>query len=471
MSALNLWENFIESIAQVLSRALTDKETEKLIVSFQAFQKRLRELSVDNLKRLESIEKQRSPFCKHGGTCSSNCVGSFIRSFAITYALKYGLGFFPSLLTGTIFKKPQLFWKLGGRDTISFALFMSTFISGYKGVLCAMRHVRGVNDPWNAFVAGMMAGLSILLDKNKTRRLMIALYMSTRSLHFIGRFLWRHYLSKFMNSSKKDGKDAIHPVRTFIRKTTGTLVMMLSSSQILNAYVCNPDTLARSYLSFLITHGGVRALQPKRARQYLNVFQSTIRDACSGPNSAKFKGVPDTNTFQQLLPDGMDPQPLLPFKDFLTQTPHEFVMCSIQHPHTPSCAYGCVTAFNGEWWRALSMYAPLNLVMTVIFNYKKILQQPKEQFVRFVFSTCRSVLFLTLYVTSAWSLPCLFRNWAGRESKWMYYVNGLIAGAMVLVEAPGRRLELGLYCLPRAVESLWNEMVQYGYVRNIPYTV
>ena len=51
----------------------------------------------------------------------------------------------------------------------------------------------------------------------------------------------------------------------------------------------------------------------------------------------------------------------------------------------------------------------------------------------------------------------------------MYYLNGIIAGSMVLIEAPGRRLELGLYCLPRAVESLWNCGVKWGWWKHIPY--
>lgn len=47
-------------------------------------------------------------------------------------------------------------------------------------------------------------------------------------------------------------------------------------------------------------------------------------------------------------------------------------------------------------------------------------------------------------------------------------MNGLFAGSMVLLEAPGRRLELGMYCLPRAIESLWNTFISKGYVSNIP---
>jgi hypothetical protein len=102
-ASLSLWENFLESIAQVLSKALTTDDTEVLIASFSSLQKRLRQLSLDNLRRINVEEKTK--FCKHKDNCSGNCLRSILRSFAITYVLKYFLGFVPNLLTGKIFKR------------------------------------------------------------------------------------------------------------------------------------------------------------------------------------------------------------------------------------------------------------------------------------------------------------------------------------------------------------------------------
>jgi hypothetical protein len=50
--------------------------------------------------------------------------------------------------------------------------------------------------------------------------------------------------------------DSKNPVRTFIRNTSGLILMMFSSSVLLNAYISDPKSLNPSYLSFLITHGG-----------------------------------------------------------------------------------------------------------------------------------------------------------------------------------------------------------------------
>lgn len=420
--SLSLWENFIESIAQVLSRSLSNEDTENIVVSFQAFQQRLRDLSVDNLKRLQEEEKDRSPFCKHKGRCSTNCTHSLIRSFAISYALKYSLGFFPSILSGKVFSNPSILLKIGGKDTISFSLFMSFFISSYKGTLCWMRHIRKKNDFTNSLVAGSIAGLSILLDRNKTRRVMIALYLSTRTVHFLSRWLWRGLyhpknitthtehsngirsqnppflrpkigfstkavspldvfpfvsLSSFTPPTSglqitgeleqldksKPNQDHKHPFRIFIRQTSGLILMMLTSSQILNAYVCEPHTVARSYLSFLITHGGIRALQPKYARKYLEAMGSVLAGSTSGRNDGKFLIKPEGTSYIERLPDGISSGPLVQFEESISQHPHEYVLCSLQHPHTSSCTYGMMTAFYGEWWRALNMYAPLNAVL------------------------------------------------------------------------------------------------------------
>ena len=178
---------------------------------------------------------------------------------------------------------------------------MSLYISAYKGILCYMRHLRQKNSPLNAFFAGFVSAFSILLDQNENRRIMIALYLSTRTMHFLSRWIWRHVLSAVFNDHRHHPKSPTQPslpqritamdrksqlaistsndtgkqlaapqnsllddvddegknhhhARQSIRQVFGILLMALSSSQILYAYVCEPDTLAVShahYNSFL----------------------------------------------------------------------------------------------------------------------------------------------------------------------------------------------------------------------------
>jgi hypothetical protein len=184
-----------ETIAIILSRGLTTEET-RSITSWKSFEQKIRQLSADNLRRtLEEAHVER-PFCKHTLTCSQNVIRGFLKSFGVFYSFKYGMNIIPSFLTGALFKDWRLLYKLAGRDTILFSLFMSSFSTSFKAALCALRRYRGVNDWKNSFAAGIAAGLTILIDQNKTRRQMIALYLSTRSFQFIARYVWRHYLEK-----------------------------------------------------------------------------------------------------------------------------------------------------------------------------------------------------------------------------------------------------------------------------------
>lgn len=57
----NAWENFLEAIAALLSKALTDKETEKVIAGFSNFQQRLQRLS--RYEQLHSVSQQTYSPC------------------------------------------------------------------------------------------------------------------------------------------------------------------------------------------------------------------------------------------------------------------------------------------------------------------------------------------------------------------------------------------------------------------------
>lgn len=43
----------------------------------------------------------------------------------------------------------------------------------------------------------------------------------------------------------------------------------------------------------------------------------------------------------------------------------------------------------------------------------------------------------------------------------------MLSGLAVMIEAPGRQMELALYCLPRALETTWNMLLKRSMVRNI----
>ncbi|KAG9327851.1 hypothetical protein KVV02_000297 [Mortierella alpina] len=105
----NAWENFLEAIAALISKALTNKETEKVIAGFGNFQQRLQRLSSHNLQRLNleiTENAKRVNRCKHEGkTCSQNVTRGFLKTWVVAYLAKYLIAVLPALLKGKVFKK------------------------------------------------------------------------------------------------------------------------------------------------------------------------------------------------------------------------------------------------------------------------------------------------------------------------------------------------------------------------------
>ncbi|RKP11724.1 hypothetical protein BJ684DRAFT_12547 [Piptocephalis cylindrospora] len=146
---------------------------------------------------------------------------------------------------------------------------------------------------------------------------------------------------------------------------------------------------------------------------------------------------------------------------------HKYIGCALEHPWTSSC----VKAHTGTWvkayGRSLRLYIPLNVLMTLVFRWKHIKTSPKKVLIQLIKSCLRSACFLATYVTVAWVVPCVMRRALGAEYLFSYRINGILSGCCALIDPPGRRLELAMYCLPRALESLWKCWERDGWVRGV----
>lgn len=110
-------------------------------------------------------------------------IQSFCDSFVLGYIIKAGIALIFGLKK--IFKSPKaIFSLLFSKDNGSFAMFLGTFSSLFKAVICASRRQVG-DSPYSSIVAGFIAGcLSILFLQQKTRQ-NLALFLFTRALDTI----------------------------------------------------------------------------------------------------------------------------------------------------------------------------------------------------------------------------------------------------------------------------------------------
>lgn len=245
------------------------------------------------------------------------------------------------------------------RDTICFALFLSTFTSGYKGILCALRNYRKSSDKksdrQNAFIAGCLAGLALVIDQDKQRRQSIMIYLFTRALQFNGAWIMKQWEKKREENhpTKKQWDDHL---AYYLQKYSGVWVMMLASAQLLYAFLFNSDTLPKSYFSFLVTHSSMKKHFKEKGSFAATSVGTTVRKVINenistvipgGISSRDYISQHISSELGRIIPAGLH---------------HKHLICALQHPFTESCTLDKFILFKTEYLRALKLYAPLNLV-------------------------------------------------------------------------------------------------------------
>ncbi|KAF9321998.1 hypothetical protein BGZ91_004428 [Linnemannia elongata] len=283
------------------------------------------------------------------------------------------------------------------------------------------------------------------------------------------RLIQRHVLqATTLQSSEKDlaldTKAGWDDILAKIMSSSAGAVLM-SSSAAVNLYACmvEPDAMPQSYWRFIMHHTGLPQKFGPMLKPLLDVFASQLFVLNALPPGVENITIPAGVTSKEFI-STLSPSVATVFPNHVH---HEYQLCALMHPLTP-CTGHFKDVLAGEFDRALRMYAPLNFLLTLVFQRKKLATQPKEVVQRYIKSTIRSSLFMTMYTWGAFYTLCVMRRIFKRERTYMYFLNGVIAGFAVLIEAPGRQVELGLYCLPRALDTAWHLMLKRGLVRNVP---
>ncbi|KAI8866879.1 hypothetical protein GQ42DRAFT_165198 [Ramicandelaber brevisporus] len=361
-----------------------------------------------------------------------------------------------------------------------FSLFLSSLIGVYKAALCGMRNHRGTAagsaaDWTNAFVAGAAAGaVSMALDRNKSRRLAVALYALTRATQYGLWWLLSHWrasraakraesesesetdVTNTSNTEKaKVEPDAVDRTLGFFERHGGALTFIASCVAIIYTAVLDQDLLPGGYFRFLVNYSGVDQDYGKDG----GLFLTTIRDLVAGKDGVA--GITDPSRI--LIPEGVSTreafaahpilQPLA--KHIKPDIHHNYLVCAIEHPHDTHC----FRAHTLRWLRTMpammKLYGTLNLVF-MLFGLRRALRNPARTAVRLGLSTMRSTLFYATIYLFTFSVPCAMRRALGYDTIWAYFLNGIAGGSSIFIEPASRRVELAMYTALRAVETVWD---------------
>lgn len=232
-----------------------------------------------------------------------------------------------------------------------------------------MRKIRGTDDRWNSFIAGSLAGTSLLID-SKSRRIAIALYLSTRSAQcFYNAMIDRGLVPSFTHGN--------------------TLLMGVLNMQIIYSFLCVPDTLSKPYYEWIynlcdrqfffgsamartvmsclanLSQGNpvsAEVMRPilEKSRSVYNLSQASngtlgflnrFVEKCVGYSTEQTTVMSDLSLVDNPL------------------VPHKYVFCAMVHPDSTSCTWSSVKYAFRCFPNALRMYLPLNSFMMLVFRH------------------------------------------------------------------------------------------------------
>ncbi|CAM6019236.1 unnamed protein product [Sphagnum balticum] len=382
----------------------------------------------------------RHPLCQHGDSCVANAVGSLCQSFLLAYGVRVGIGVLLRAFK-LVKKRPysvlDLKLLLSEKDLIvreeacRTGLLFGGFTGVFHAIRCILRRTRDKETPLNGFVAGTIAGLSVLSLDDSSRRRTFALYLLAR----VGQCAYNS--AKAKNKFHFWGSQWSHG---------DTLLFSLACAQIMYAYVMRPETLPDSYLEFISKTGPIAKPTLKAVRESLR--GGPIDIVALSAFVLKQTGVPG--------PVGLKPDSLI-------------IPCSGVHPQTVSCLAHNSKATRATFRKTFPLYLSLTFVPYVVLNIQKFMHSPIRTFWNAFKSASRSTCFLSAFVGIYQGVICLQRNIVSKDHKLVYFFAGACAALSALIEKKSRRTELALYTLPRAADSLWYILVNRHLLPNIKH--
>jgi hypothetical protein len=237
-----------------------------------------------------------------------------------------------------------------------------------------------------------------------------------------------------------------------------SLLFILTSAQIMYAYVMRPETLPPSYYKFIVRSGPIdecvldavrknnrnKPFDVRTLMEYVTNL-GTPATISSATNLFKSRNEPDPNGLLPLIP------------------------CSVLHPRTESCVVHNLHTFFSTAKKTLPIYATLTFVPMVVLQFVKLFKDPFTLLRKGVLSCLRSTVFLALFCAMYQVVICMQRNFVSKDHRVAYFLAGIISSMSIFIEKKSRRSELALYTLPRAVDSFYMQLLDRKWMASVPH--
>eukprot|EP01084_Bolivina_argentea_P088506 159790_1 len=371
--------------------SLYSNQPKRIRYSKNSIEYQYQHLLRDIIKADVPMFPKSSKLCPHKHHCLQNAImKGFFRTFSAAYIFKTSLSFFTKLFIGKISLNSikQIYLN---PDSILFGLFVGLMSFTYKAILCILRIIRKKDAIYHKTIAGFISGLWIIID-DKTRRKQIALYCLVRSISDLIKLCVFYKQLPYIEHSD-------------------IAIFTFSQLFIMHGLVHASHALDSKYYQWIKNMGHLRE------KQCQLTFRSRINPA-----------------LQYRLPS------------------EKWNKCYPLFHSDHSCLrHNCIDWFYGLI-RAAQIYLPVHFLPTILFEPKRILNEPISFIKRKTYNMIISSIFLSTYQFNMKITLCTLRNIFKSDDAWHGIVGGFFTGLPLLIENKYRRPELMLYCIPRAME-------------------
>ncbi|ORX55559.1 hypothetical protein DM01DRAFT_1362575 [Hesseltinella vesiculosa] len=382
----------------------------------------------DKLVRVnsEKIDRSAWPQPKNQQELIHHAVKGGTRAFLLAYGVRAGVNLCLYLLRVVRNKAPlgQVFATVfKNLDALRFGAMFGSFAFLWKLINNGLRLYRQKDDRWHGFVAGAVAGLSILFEK-KERRVDIAQQMFARDIFYF--------------------------------KNGDALLFGLTCAQVMYGYTMQPGSLPPDFYSFMIK--AARCPEPSLKINAKNVRGLPISTEEIMNAVKKFNPTPHALKVASSLPSHPD-----------------IVPCEVIHPWMESCNDVAVERFTKVFKSMMPVYGTLHFVPMIFLRTKHLKKDPTKMISKTAWATLKSGAFLATFITLYQYQVCSHRNlvqsnWFRGNSKYLYYLFGFVCSySSIFLEDKRRRSELALYVLPKAIYSFYNILYQKKMMIRVPH--
>ncbi|KAK3151744.1 hypothetical protein QOZ80_3AG0249930 [Eleusine coracana subsp. coracana] len=363
------------------------------------------------------------------------CVEATLKGFVIGSGLKGGLALLSvvvrlrRLLTGrskepaTATTNAEVVLR-AAKDTMRHGIFLGAFAGTYVSADEFISAVWGRNRTarWRSFLAGLIAGPTMLLTGLETRHTSLATYILVRASVLAARCGIK---------SRRFGKLC----KPLTWSQGDIFLMCLSSAQIASAYILNKDSFPSSYKAFLSKQIGKDPVVLQGLKELVN-----NNDLSSLRRIEKYYETVGVKL-------KLDPKMKVP--------------CSILHGNQ-SCTGHFFSFLLQAYGRALPVYVPVYLLPALAIHRTNLVRRPYSAVGKNLLGIVRSSLFLSVYCASEWGWTCLLFRTFKQCNIPLLVLGTFPTGLALLIEKKSRRIEISLYCVARAIESLFTCIVDAG---------